>query len=108
MSVAVRSRDPEHRQPRSASSGRSLDDRSVDNRSVDNRPVAARPAARWSIDTSMTAWCQTCGADVQFVAPAGVCPADLAADERGCVWCGEALTVTVGVGVSGQPADEVG
>lgn len=70
--------------------------------------AAARTGAGWTADTSMTAWCETCGADVEFVAPAGVCPADLAADERGCVWCGEALTVSVGVRVGGCSSGAAG
>jgi hypothetical protein len=45
----------------------------------------------WTPLTTLTAWCQTCGTDVEFAVPAGAAPADLAADERGCVWCGEAL-----------------
>lgn len=77
VSVPGRSRSPEYDSPRPA--------------------VPARPAGAWSVDTSVTAWCETCGTDVEFAAPAGVCPADLAADERGCVWCGEALAVSVDI-----------
>lgn len=59
--------------------------------------VGAGGPAVWWAATSMTAWCATCGTDVEFAAPAGFAPADLAADERACVWCGEALVVSLGL-----------
>lgn len=66
---------------------------------------AGGPAVWWAA-TSMTAWCGTCGTDVEFTAPAGFAPADLAADERACVWCGEALVVSLGL--AGGHADHGG
>ena len=57
----------------------------------------------WGLVTSVTAWCVTCGTDVEFSAPAGMPPGDLAAEERACVWCGEALVVSSGSGPGRVP-----
>jgi len=51
----------------------------------------------WCTATDITAWCVTCGTDVAFHAPWGQTPVDLAADERACVWCGEALVLSFAV-----------
>lgn len=55
-------------------------------------------AIGWTTSTALVAWCVTCGTDVEFATPYGLAPEDLAADEHACVWCGEALLVTVALG----------
>ncbi len=67
-------------------------------------PADGSQPARWRTATDITAWCVTCGTDVVFHAPWGQTPVDLAADERACVWCGEALVLSFTV-VDERPVD---